>query len=66
MTLVLITPGQVHRLLLGGPVGGGIGKLARFGNQPVDFKLQAFSNVESPDGGPEWSMMFAMKFLFPK
>jgi len=48
------------------PVGGGIGKLARFGNQPVDFKLQAFSNVESPDGGPEWSMMFAVKFLFPK
>jgi hypothetical protein len=48
------------------PVGGGIGKLARFGNQPVDFKLQAFSVVESPDGGPEWNMMFAVKFLFPK
>ncbi len=48
------------------PLGGGIGKLARFGKQPVDFKLQAFSMVESPDGGPEWNIMFAVKFLFPK
>lgn len=48
------------------PLGGGIGKLHRFGKLPVDFKLQAFSNVVKPDGGPDWSMMFAMKFLFPK
>ena len=48
------------------PVGGGVGKLVRFGKQPVDFKLQAFSNVEKPEGGPDWSMMFAVKFLFPK
>jgi hypothetical protein len=48
------------------PFGGGIGKLHRFGKLPVDFKLQAFSNVEKPEGGPDWSMMFAVKFLFPK
>jgi hypothetical protein len=48
------------------PFGGGVGKLARFGKQPVDFKLQGFGNVEKPDGGPDWSMMFAVKFLFPK
>jgi hypothetical protein len=48
------------------PFGGGIGKLVRFGKQPVDFKLQGFGNVEKPDGGPDWSMMFAVKFLFPK
>ena len=48
------------------PVGGGIGKLHRFGKQPVDFKLQVYSNVEKPTGGPDWSMMFAVKFLFPK
>jgi hypothetical protein len=48
------------------PLGGGIGKLVRFGKQPVDFKLQGFGNVEKPDGGPDWSMMFAVKFLFPK
>ena len=48
------------------PLGGGIGKLASFGKQPVDFKLQGFGNVEKPEGGPEWSMQFAVKFLFPK
>ncbi len=48
------------------PIGGGIGKLHKFGNQPVDFKLQAFSNVVTPEGAPDWSMMFSMKFLFPK
>ncbi len=48
------------------PLGGGIGKLVRFGKQPVDFKLQAFGNVEKPEGGPEWSLQFAVKFLFPK
>ena len=48
------------------PVGGGIGKLHRFGKLPVDFKLQAYANVENPAGGPDWSMMFAVKFLFPK
>ncbi len=48
------------------PVGGGLGKLTRFGKQPVDFKLQAFSNIEKPEGGADWSMMFAVKFLFPK
>ena len=44
------------------PVGGGIGKLHRFGKFPVDFKLQAFSHVEKPEGGPDWSMMLAVKF----
>ncbi len=48
------------------PVGGGFGKLTRFGKLPIDFKLQAFANLEKPSGGPDWSMMFAMKFLFPK
>jgi len=48
------------------PFGGGVGRLVKIGNQPVDFKLQAFSNVEKPDNGPDWSTMFSVKFLFPK
>lgn len=48
------------------PFGGGFGRLMRFGKLPVDFKLQVFGNVEKPEGGPDWSMMFAVKFLFPK
>lgn len=48
------------------PVGGGIGKLHKFGDLPIDFKLQAFANVEKPAGGPDWAGMFVVKFLFPK
>lgn len=48
------------------PFGGGLGRLVRFGKLPVDFKLQAFGNLEKPDGGPDWSLQFALKFLFPK
>lgn len=48
------------------PFGGGIGKMCRFGNQPVDFKLHGYSYVEAPDNGPDWSVMFSVKFLFPK
>ena len=42
------------------------GRLVKFGKQPVDFKLQAFSHVVKPDAGPDWSVMAAVKFLFPK
>lgn len=48
------------------PVGGGAGRLVRFGDQPVDFKLQAFGYAEKPGGGPDWNLQFSMKFLFPK
>ncbi|MCK5648345.1 MAG: transporter [Gammaproteobacteria bacterium] len=48
------------------PVGGGVGKVVRLGNQPIDFKLQAYKNVERPHGAAEWSMQFNMKLLFPK
>jgi hypothetical protein len=48
------------------PVGGGAGRLVRFGQQPVDFKLAAYYNVEKPDNGPDWNLLFSVKFLFPK
>ena len=48
------------------PLGGGLGKLHKFGNQPVDFKFQSFYNVEAPDGAADWSVQFTVKFLFPK
>lgn len=48
------------------PFGAGVGRLVKFGKRPVDFKLQAFYNVEKPENGPDWSVMFAVKFLFPK
>ena len=48
------------------PVGGGAGKLVRFGEQPVDFKLATYYYVEKPEFGPEWNILFSVKLLFPK
>jgi hypothetical protein len=48
------------------PFGGGVGKVTKFGKMPVDTKLVAYWNAEKPDFGPDWSMQFTVKFLFPK
>jgi hypothetical protein len=48
------------------PFGLGIGRLVKFGKQPVDFKLQPFWYAEKPDNGPDWSLQFQVKLLFPK
>lgn len=48
------------------PLGGGIGKIVRFGNLPVNINLQAYDYVESSTLGPDWQMRFQMQFLFPK
>jgi hypothetical protein len=48
------------------PVGGGIGRLVRFGKLPVDLKLQGFYNIEAPENAPDWSMQVQVKLLFPK
>jgi len=45
------------------PWGGGIGRLVKFGKQPVDFKLQGYTYSE---GSIDNSAMFSVKFLFPK
>lgn len=48
------------------PVGGGFGKMFKIGNQPVNSKLEAYTNVVQPDGAPDWSLRFTFQFLFPK
>jgi hypothetical protein len=48
------------------PVGGGIGKLMRFGKQPVNLTLKVYKNVIHSDAGPEWSVYAGVSFLFPK
>ena len=48
------------------PVGGGIGKVFKFGETPVDLRLSAYWNVEAPDSAPDWFAEFQLKFLFPK
>lgn len=48
------------------PVGGGVGKIIKFGKLPVSMSLQGFYNVEHPDIGPEWSVRFQIQVLLPK
>ncbi len=48
------------------PLGGGVGKLFKVGEQPINAKLEAYYNVERPDGAPEWNIAFQWAFLFPK
>ena len=48
------------------PLGGGGGRLMRFGKQPVDFKLMGYWHAEKPQFGADWYTQFTVKFLFPK
>jgi hypothetical protein len=48
------------------PIGGGVGRVFKIGPQPVNVGLQAYYNVEKPQFGPDWSLRFAVSFLFPK
>ena len=48
------------------PVGGGVGKLFKIGNQAMNARVEAYYNVERPDSAPDWSMSFTLQFLFPK
>jgi hypothetical protein len=47
------------------PVGGGIGRVMHVGRQALNLQLQAFTNVEHPDGAAEWSARFQVQLLFP-
>ena len=59
------------------PLGGGIGKISKWGNQSVDLSVQAFYNIEQPqplvgqapnldNQGETWSLRLQIKLLFPK
>jgi hypothetical protein len=48
------------------PVGGGVGKVFKIGEQNMRAQLQAFHNVGKPSGGPDWSLMFTVQFVFPR
>ncbi len=48
------------------PFGGGAGRLFKVGKQPIDISLKGYWNAVKPDAGPDWSLAFTVKFLFPK
>jgi hypothetical protein len=50
------------------PMGGGVGRIMRFGKQPVNLRAQAFYNVVKPDDAAtaDWTLRLQIQFLFPK
>ena len=49
------------------PLGGGGGKILKFGKQPMKLFVQGFYNVVTPnENASPWSMQFMMIFMFPK
>ena len=47
------------------PVGGGLGKIMRFGKLPVNLQLQTYYNVAKPDAVGDWTIRFQIQLLFP-
>ena len=48
------------------PFGGGVGKVFRIGEQPMNVSAAAYYNVEKPEFGADWQMRLQVQFLFPK
>lgn len=48
------------------PLGGGFGKIATIGKQPINLNAQAFYNLVAPDGAGTWTFQFQFILMFPK
>ena len=69
-----LTTSPRHHRQLGGskdnrwtvPIGGGIGRIFKIGDQPVNAQLTAYYNVVTPDDiGANWQLRAQWTFLFP-
>jgi hypothetical protein len=48
------------------PIGGGIGRIFKIGDQPVNAQLTAYYNIVTPDDiGANWQLRAQWTFLFP-
>lgn len=48
------------------PLGAGIGKVFKIGNQPININTQGYYNSVAPDGWGDWQLRVQLQFLFPK
>ncbi|MHC4414889.1 MAG: neuromedin U [Planctomycetota bacterium] len=48
------------------PLGGGVGRVFSIGDQPVNFQVQGFYNLENPDNASDWGIRVQLQLLFPK
>ncbi|ARQ02755.1 outer membrane protein [Pseudorhodoplanes sinuspersici] len=47
------------------PIGGGIGRVFKIGDQPVNAQVAAYYNAIRPDGAPDWQLRAQIALLFP-
>ena len=48
------------------PFGANVGKIVRFGKQPVNLQAGVYYNGFKPEGAGDWQTRFQINFLFPK
>ena len=48
------------------PLGGGAGKIVKFGKLPVNINAHLYYNVEKPDGVGDYTARIQVQFMFPK
>ena len=48
------------------PVNMTVQQLVKIGKQPIALQLGYRYYADSPNGGPDWGLRFAVTFLFPK
>jgi len=48
------------------PIGGGIGRIFKIGDQPVSAYISAYYNVVHPTGTPSWQLRTELSLLFPE
>ena len=59
----LAAPGQEKWTV---PVGGGIGRIFKLGDQPVSAYISGYYNVVRPIGAPNWQWRAELSLLFPE
>jgi hypothetical protein len=48
------------------PIGGGVGKIFKIGDQPMNASMQAFDYIAHPSLAPRWALRAQIQLLFPK
>jgi opacity protein-like surface antigen len=57
----LAAPGQQWTV----PIGGGIGRVFRLGDQPVNASISGYYNAIHPTSTPDWQLRASLALLFP-
>ena len=58
----LAAPGQQWTV----PIGGGLGRVFKLGDQPMSAYISAYYNAIRPDAAPTWQLRAELSLLFPE